>query len=274
MISRCRNASLCLGFFFLSSLLVAQQPGLPLYRAGRALDRIQIDGKLDEFSWAAAPRVGPFRLIHNPDRVPEFPTEAAMIWDNEHLYIAFACRDTEPWGRMKRRDEHLWEEEVVEVFLDPDGDGQNYAELEVSPHNVVVDLLIPHPRSGSETAIRWDIEGLRTAVGRYAAGWTAEIAIPWKSLAAAGVVVGPKPGDRWRVGLYRIKRPGGAAKAERIDSLVAEQKAAAPARQAEIEQRLRQLRSDDEYSAWSPTRPERGFHDPERFGIVEFAVVP
>src|SRR5713226_2219292 len=139
-------SKLCV-FLFLAATLSAQTGNLPLYRAGRTLDPIQIDGKLDEFTWSALPRVGPFRLIHNPDAKPRFSTEAAVAWDNANLYVAFTCRDSDPWSRMKNRDDHLWEEEVVEVFLDPHGNGQNYPELEVSPHNVVVDLLIPRPRA-------------------------------------------------------------------------------------------------------------------------------
>jgi hypothetical protein len=264
----------CVLFFLLSATLAAQPVKLPVYGARRAVDAIKIDGKLDEFSWAASPRVGEFRLIRSLTTRPKFPTEAAVVWDQENLYVAFACRDREPWGRMKNRDDHLWEEEVVEVFLDPDGDGQNYAELEVSPNNVVVDLLIPHPRAGAGTAIKWDIDGLQTAVGRPGAGWVVEIAMPWKSLAAASVKSAPKPGDQWRVGLYRIKRPGGPAKAEQIAALTKEMKTAGSERKAEIRQKLGELQTDDEYSAWSPTRAERGFHDPERFGIVEFLDVP
>ena len=111
------------------------------------------------------------------------------------------------------------EQEVVEVFLDPDGDGKNYPELEVTPHNVVVDLLIPAPRRGAATAAQWNIEGLRTAVGKHAWGWTVEMAIPWNSLGAGGVTRPPKSGDRWRVGLYRIERPGGAAAFEKVAKL-------------------------------------------------------
>ena len=252
----------------------AQQAPLPVYRAVRTLDPIRIDGKLEEFSWAVAPRVGSFRHIRRPEERPRLSTEAALLWDAENLYAAFACRDGEPWSRLEQRDQHLWEEEVVEVFLDPDGDGQNYAELEVNPRNVVVDLLIARPRSDLPTALRWDISGLKTAVTRMAGGWVVEIAIPWKSLAAAGVAGPPAPGARWRVGLYRIERPGGPAKADQIARLAAEVKSAPEARRAEIEERLRQLRSDDQFLAWSVTRAERGFHDPERFGIVEFAEEP
>lgn len=248
--------------FVCAASLAAQQ--LPTYRAGRALDPIQIDGKLDELTWAVAPRVGRFRSIHTPDTPARHATEAVVAWDDRNLYVAFACRDPDPWGRMKKRDDHVWEEEVVEVFLDPDGDSQNYPELEVTPDNVVVDLLIPKPRAGLKTAIDWNIAGLQTATGKYRGGWTAEIAIPWKSLAGSGTSTAPQPGDKWRVGLYRIKRPGGPAKADKI----------AAAMKAGAKAEADRLRANDEYLAWSPTRPERGFHDPERFGIVEFVEAP
>jgi hypothetical protein len=249
--------------FLLAGAVWAQD--VPTYRAGRTVDPIRIDGKLDEFTWAALPRVGRFRTIRGPQATPQRATNASVAWDDRNLYVAFICRDPDPWSRMKNRDDRLWEEEVVEVFLDPDGDTQNYPELEVSPNNVVVDLLIPRPRSGNfKQAVAWDIAGLQTAVARHTGGWTVEIAMPWKSLAGAGVSAAPKPGDRWRVGLYRIERPGGPAKADRIAAL----------QKAGDKTGAEKLQENDEYLAWSPTRGDRGFHDPERFGIVEFVEAP
>lgn len=247
---------------------------LPTYQARPAADAIRVDGVLDEATWALSPRVGPLRLIHAPERAPSSSTEVAVSWDAAHLYVAFACADPEPWARHTSRDDRLWEEEVVEVFLDPDGDGRNYAELEVSPTNVVVDLLIAAPRAAGPGARRWDIAGLQSAVRRHASGWVAEMAIPWASLAAAGVTSPPRAGDAWRVGLYRIERPGGPVKAARIDALSAERRTATASRQAAIDQELLGLRGDDEYSAWAVTRAELGFHDPERFGIVQFIGTP
>lgn len=220
-------------------IAVVTQVQLPTYSARRTVDAIRVDGKLDEASWAKATRVREFRHIRNPERPSKFPTEAALVWDDTNLYIAFDCTDPDPWGTMKNRDDRLWDEEVVEVFLDPDGDGLNYAELEVSPNNVVVDLLIPRPKSDVDAALKWDIAGLQTAVGKREGGWIAEIAIPWKSLAAAGASAEPKPGEQWRMGLYRIKRPRGDTSAT-------------------------------EFLAWSVTRADRGFHDPERFGYLRF----
>lgn len=254
-----------------ASLVVEAQPTrLPVYGARHTATPVRVDGVLDDAAWVFSPRVGEMRLIHAPERRPAFPTEAAVTWDDTFLYVAFACTDPAPWARHANRDDRLWEEEVVEVFLDPDGDGRNYAELEVSPTNVVVDLLIAAPQAGGPNARQWNTEGLQTAVKTHATGWVAEMAIPWAALAAAGVSAAPAAGAEWRVGLYRIKRPGGVEKAARIDALVAARRSAGDDGRVAIEEELAALRADDEYSAWSVTRADRGFHDPERFGIVQF----
>ena len=249
---------------------LAQSDPLPVSRARRAVDAIRVDGVLDEMTWALAPRVGAFRLIHEPARQPAFSTEATVAWDDTRLYVAFASADPQPWGTFTERDDRLWEQEVVEVFLDPDGDGRQYAELEVSPHNVVVDLLIAAAGAAGPGARRWDAAGLQTAVARHPSGWVPEMAIPFASLAEAGVRTAPAPGTRWRVGLYRIERPGGIAKGEQLARLAAERQRASEPRRSAIDAVIEALRADDEYSAWSVTRPERGFHDPERFGYLEF----
>ena len=113
-----------IAFVGMASQIAAQPVRLPVYGARRATEAIRIDGRLDEATWALSPRVGEIRLITDPARRPAFPTEAAVTWDDTHLYVAFACTDSEPWARHAGRDDRLWEEEVVEVFLDPDGDGR------------------------------------------------------------------------------------------------------------------------------------------------------
>ncbi len=263
---------LVLGTLFVSTALAQVEP--PIYRAARTLDAITIDGRIAEFTWAALPRVGPFTNIRQADQASAAQTQAIVAWDDRNLYVAFVCTDDTPWGTMYERDSRLWEQEVVEVFLDPDGDGKNYPELEVSPHNVVVDLLIPAAGSGVDTAIRWDIEGLRTAVAKQGAGWTVEIAIPWASLGEAGTSTKPNVGDRWRVGLYRIERPGGVPLSTKAGALRQQITAASGTWKKNLQDELEKLTAGRQWLAWSPTRVERGFHDPERFGVVEFSLGP
>jgi hypothetical protein len=121
---------------------------------------------------------------------------------------------------MTHRDEHLWEEEVVEIFLDADRSGHHYYELEISPANVVCDLRMidASPWKGEYD---WNLAGLETRVhpatdkaGR-TTGWTATAFLPWNGLralpSAARVKTPPAPGDRWRFNVFRIERPGGKA---------------------------------------------------------------
>lgn len=258
---------IALALLFAASL-AAQS--VPEYRAGRTLDPITVDGRLDEFTWQALPRLSAFQNI----RGGEVPlTQAAIAWDDRNLYAVFVCVDRDPWSNMFERDSHLWDQEVVEVFLDPDADGENYPELEVSPHNVVVDLLIPAPGAVSaDDAAKWNIDGLQTAVGKRSAGWTVEIAIPWRSLGEAGVDGPPKPGDRWRVGMYRIERPEGLAAYKRGVELRKQIEKATGAEKAKLEKELSQVHARSLFLAWAPT--EKSFHEPEKFGWVEWVLTP
>ena len=165
----------------------------------------------DASAWKAAARIqwGP----------TPYTTDFAALWASDALYLRFDARDPSPWHTMKQRDEHLWEEEVVEAFLDLDRSGRNYAELEISPGNVVCDVRMVRPYPDKKYDLTWNMEGLETRVvplrddaGR-TIGWTALARLPWtgfRSLeSAAGIALPPKPGDRWRFNVFRVERPGG-----------------------------------------------------------------
>ena len=275
---------------------------LPHYLIRQARGEISVDGRLDEFDWAAASQINGFtRILNDYGRIAS-PTRARMLWDDEALYVSFACRDREMWALFTEEDDPMWSEEVVEIFIDPDGDGLDYLELEVNPLNAIVDLHIGriHPEWVSDKD--WDIAGLRTAVRAKGTvndstdvddGWTAEISIPWAAFAP--VIAGggrPRVGDRWRLNLYRIERGAGAGVRTRLrelgeaegrvtEKLEALGEDADPAERSRLEKKREMLqeqsgplgeryRDETEYTAWSPTF-QRGFHHPARFGVVEFA---
>jgi hypothetical protein len=165
----------------------------------------------DVTAWKSAPRIqwGP----------PPVTTDFAALWSQDALYLRFDARDPSPWHTMTRRDEHLWEEEVVEAFLDLDRSGRNYAELEISPGNVVCDVRMVTPYPNKKYDLTWNLEGLETRVVPFAdgagrtIGWTALARLPWtgfRTLAsAARISLPPRPGDRWRFNVFRVERPGG-----------------------------------------------------------------
>jgi Carbohydrate family 9 binding domain-like len=190
--------------------LSGTRPPLPTYRAGRAHGPIAIDGRLDEPAWASAPPVDLVETLTG--RRPRYRTRARVLWDDEALYVAFECADDEVWVRPGRKDDDpIYEDEVVEVFLDPGGAGRDYVELEVSPANVRFDARFASRRSDLAAARAFS-SGARTAVAvdgqitvgdappARARGWTVELALPWTALGLR-----PRGGDRWRMNLYRLE---------------------------------------------------------------------
>jgi len=233
----------------LAYLLKHTQPAPAEYTCIRTTTPPAVDGDLDDAVWHLAPPTEAFTRF-DPDAgdAPALRTTARMAWDEENLYIAWECDDPDVWSPGTGRDSDLWEGEVVEVYADPDGDGKDYAEIEVSPLNEVVDLLIPvvvdGVPQGLEEARKWDAEGLQTAVkvqGTLAdrddrdTGWTAEAAIPLACLKGAQHTP-PQVGDVWRVQLLRI---------DRSKSL-----------------------PHPQFLSWSATNT---FHNPARFGRVLFS---
>ena len=172
-------------------------------------------------------------VLNNGSGAPEQGTEVRIGHDGHSLRVLFVCEDLAPWASLTERGAPLYMEEVVEVFLDVDGDGLAYYELELNPNNAVLDVFVRRVRNGFRKDFRWRCEGLRTAVRMIEGGWSGEFAIPFESVCAKP----PQPGARWRVNFTRIDRP---------------------------KDRPREL------SSWSPTGLDQ-FHIPERFGTVLFA---
>ncbi|MFT5087317.1 MAG: hypothetical protein ACI906_001917 [Candidatus Latescibacterota bacterium] len=302
-------------FYFVPSVLAQQtyidgSGTVAHYEVQRANSPITIDGRLDEYAWEPAAQINQFeRILNNYDSISA-STRAKMLWDDEYFYFAFTCTDRDMWTLYDKEDDRLWEEEVVEVFIDPDGDGRNYLELEVSPTNTVVDLAIYSVEPEFTSSVEWDIAGLKTAVQTYGTindssdtdtGWSVEIAIPWSAM-AKDITGGNRPaiGDNWRLNLYRIERKGGRQAKAQMNALSA---AAAPIRTAiaalwknnglqagqesqlnaktlrilrDLEQKLEPLQQAQEHFGNATEYTawsetyQRGFHHPARFGVVHF----
>ncbi len=192
----------------------------------------------DEAAWAAVAPVewGP----------AQYRTRFRAAWDDEGLYLRFDATDPSPWHTMTKRDEHIWDEEVVEIFVDPDRSGRDYYELEVNPVNVVCDLRMIAPWPDKKGDIDWNLAGLETRVDESKGkSWTVTAFLPWSGLrslpSAAHVAVPPKPGDAWRFNVFRIKRPGGPKNPEK----------------------------DAVFAAWSPPSVQ-SFHDAGAFRDLVF----
>jgi hypothetical protein len=219
------------------------------YTINSAAGTITIDGKLDEPAWKNSVEA-PLTETNTGNNVPLGST-VRLLWDDTYLYVGYYCEDPDAWATIEKFDGPLWNEEVVEIFIDPEGKGHAYYELEVSPINNVVDLFVLN--QGKEYKGRmtvwcdWNFDHLNHAV--YVEGdgkkegtrdkyWSVELAIPFEDIWLADNRP-PHDGDMWRMNCYRI---------ERGDS---------------------KNKNDDWYAAFNPTK-RPSFHTPWEFGKFSF----
>lgn len=202
----------------------------------RASSPVVVDGDLSDAAWKSSNAIS--LLLQDGSGEPRLKTIARLCYDDTCLYVAFECADTTIAATMTQRDDPIYDEEVVEIFLDPDCDELTYCEFEVNPLNTVFDALVFNPTGKKgEIDTSWDCAGLRTAVivSDDESMWTVEMAIPFASLPGA-LHTPPLPGDTWRANLYRIERS-----------------------------------PDEEYTCWSPTLAvPANYHVPSKFGTLLF----
>ncbi len=163
------------------------------YTCQQTADSITIDGKADEQSWISAKWTQEFVDIEGGKQpTPYLKTQVKMLWDSEYFYFYAKLEEPHNWANLKQRDTVIYWDNDFEIFIDPNGNTQNYYELELNALNTVWDLMLTKPyRDGGKAITSWDIKGLKTAVhiegtlnapsdiDKY---WSVEVAIPWKSL--------------------------------------------------------------------------------------------
>jgi hypothetical protein len=165
---------------------------------------------------------------------PQQKTWVRTAWSPDDWRILFVCEDKDPWATLTARDARLFEEETVEVFVDPVGDAEAYFEFETNPLGAMLDIVFRRSRSGYKGDWAWNCDGWKVRVSQTQLGWSVEMAIPFSEIAER-----PQPGTFWRVNFCRIDRPSRDGSLPR------------------------------ELTAWSPPLRET-FHTPERFGFLEF----
>ena len=184
------------------------------YDCFRTTDPIKVDGKLKEASWTRAQPTEAFVDIRGegfPEPVKQ--TTVKMLWDDNYLYIAATLMEDNIVAKLTQRDTIIYHDNDFEVFLDPDGDGVHYFEIENNARGVIFDLTLDKPyRSGGSFFIPWNCEGLQLAVGYDGTlnkekdtdrSWTVEMAIPFDAL--TWNFDNPKKYTTWRINFSRVQ---------------------------------------------------------------------
>jgi hypothetical protein len=146
---------------------------------------ITVDGLLDEAEWQSAQKIGELtqREPANGER-PTERTDVTLLRDRNYLYIGVMCYDSDPEaiiGTQMARDANLGSDDRIEILLDTYRDQRNAFYFSTNAAGALVDgLLFANGQSNMDWDAIWDVRVMRTDEG-----WSAEFAIPFKSLAFA-----------------------------------------------------------------------------------------
>ncbi|KUJ63011.1 hypothetical protein AR687_06360 [Flavobacteriaceae bacterium CRH] len=172
----------------------------------KTAEKINIDGDLSDWK---TPFLGPF-VIHNSGEKASQNTMVSLSWNDENLYIAYHCNDSRIIGKSRNKDSEIYKtDDLVEIFIDPDGDGKNYVEIGVNAFSTNYDILIKciSPDCGGwKTSTQFNISGLEAVSKITSEGFCTEIKIPFSSLENIenGNFIKPKSGTKWRANTFRI----------------------------------------------------------------------
>ena len=187
------------------------------YVAYKTQGCIKIDGVLDEADWEKAAWTENFVDISGEGfPKPRFQTRAKMMWDDKYLYIGAFLDEPNIWGDIKNHDEVVYYNPDFEVFIDPDGDGQNYFEIETNTLGTLFELFVQKPYRALTRAFvtfSWDAQGIKLDTHHYGTlndardtdrGWSVEMAIPHEAIAAEFDNY-LKAGNYLRIGFSRVE---------------------------------------------------------------------
>ncbi len=142
--------------------------------AARLTGPIQLDGRLDEVAWSAAPVAGGF-IQQQPDegKPPALGTEVRFLYDDDALYVGARMYDSRRvTSRLARRDQDA-SSDLLTVDLDTFHDRLHRVTFTVNPAGVRGDAL--------DGDASWD--PVWAAAARVdSLGWTAELRIPFSQL--------------------------------------------------------------------------------------------
>lgn len=140
-------------------------------------------GRLDDPSWAKAPVFDAFHQRNPQDNMPaKVRTEVRIMYDDRYVYFGIKAFEPNPEAiraPFSRRDKTLGDQDLMILFLDPTGSRKAAQFIRVNPRGSVSDGAFSDT-SGEDFSPDFDFD---TATGTFDGGWTAEVRIPFSSLA-------------------------------------------------------------------------------------------
>jgi len=172
-------------------------------QAHRASKPVVIDGDLSDASWAQAPVTTGF---HTPGgNLAERQTFAKVLYDDDAVIIGLELMEPTPDAmevQEKVRDGRVWDEDCVELFIDPERSGSNYYHIAFNALGTIYDAACVE--GGKMDRAFNGTYQIRTKVLKDR--WIAEVRIPFSTFGTEAV-----EGSAWKVNIGRSRRVKGVA---------------------------------------------------------------
>lgn len=168
----------------------------PVIRAVKIEGDIKMTGKLDDPRWDLAKPIEMNYEVNPGENTPApEKTFVRMLYNQEYVYFGFDCRDSDPSAiraHITDRDK-IFDDDFVDVIVDTYRDYQRAYELVVNPYGIQGDLLMTANNEDPSLDLVWE-----SAASINKEGWTAVIAVPFKSMRFPAV-----PVQKWNVDFIR-----------------------------------------------------------------------
>ncbi len=174
----------------LNVLLFAQvsfsQSNKDLYnlQIDESVDRMYVDGNLEETSWKQAEMATEFwEKSPRDDRKANLNTQVKLTYDKQFLYVAFICYDTSSQHIVQtlKRDESFWDNDGVAIVLDPINEATNGFFFATNTAGSQNEALLGGGTGEGHYSDEWDNKWF-VETGQYDGFWVAEFGIPFKTL--------------------------------------------------------------------------------------------
>ena len=159
-------------------------------------------------------------IVQRTASASKLTTRAKILYSSTGIYVLFNCQDNRLTVTLQKDFLDLWNEDVVEVFLQPEPGKPAYFEYELSPLNFELPIIIfnesgklnswqPfHYEADRKTQHATNITGGERKTNASVEGWTAEIFLPYQLMRPV-LNKRPASGSSWKGNLYRIDYDSG-----------------------------------------------------------------
>ena len=165
-----------------------------------------IDGDLDEAAWSdIEPLTQFYQLL---DRMYPYPSQAQsevyIGYFDQTLYIGvkgYEPRTDNLRANKTQRDDGVWQDDCVEIYLDTNHDGRTYYQLDINSlgafDDIAYRMVDGYPRGDFD----WNADGIETGALVAQEFWSMEIKIPLAELKDGHV----EPGDVWGFNIAQVR---------------------------------------------------------------------